>query len=153
MVIEPQFAFDKRPEKRCDVCLVRRAKIRADKMSTIQKIQKRIEKIEGQIAWREERKRTIEPELVRHRTMLRESIRSIADKGYAELCPYCSNEPRIVVIKEIRNKVYDVPNELCMDCPIQYKSRCTFMEDAPDDKAMRRRERLTKKYGKLMLCV
>jgi hypothetical protein len=152
VVTEPKFAFKIAPQKRCDVCLVRRAKIRKPAVETIKRLQGKIKVLEKRIVWKEKRKREVSKEQAQIVRFV-EAIGVIRKKGYAELCVLCVREPRIVLVRYIANKVMEVPDSLCMDCPMMFNDECRFGKDVESAKEQRRRDTLYKKCGKLLLCV
>ena len=150
--MESPYIRNRQPEKRCDICLIRRAKIRAPKVETVKKIHVKIEVLEKRIERKEKKGRNTTTE----RNQLRrfdESIRSIIEQNYAMLCAICAKEPRITVVRYVKDKIYEVPDSLCMDCPVMFNYECKFLKPVESDKEQRRRERLYNKWGKFLLCV
>jgi len=150
--MESPYIRDRIPQKRCDVCLIRRAKLKMPKVETVKKLHAKISTLEKRIERKEKRGKNTVSER-RKVTRFRESIVSIIDMGYAMLCAICAREPRIIVVKYVSDKVYEVPDSLCMDCAVMFNYVCRFLKEAESDKEQRRRDRLYKEWGKFLLCV
>lgn len=144
-----------RPEKRCDICLYRRAQIRISVNEALRPINAKIVAIGNKLARERNRKRPNEAIIKGYEDMThvwQDKSKEIRSKGYADVCPICAEEPRILV-RGVSNKwVAGTPDEICLDCPSVYEEICRFMELPMSDKEARRRERLIDKYGRLKLC-
>lgn len=143
----------RKPEKRCDICLYRRAaKVKVDAIYAEGRLQREIESVmkKTENAAKKGRENEVR-EYAKVVEIYNEKIRIIRAKGYAELCSICAHEPRILVVG-VRNKVSNIGDEICLDCPMCYELECRLFEAPRDETEMKRRERLIDKYGRLKLC-
>lgn len=145
--------YTKKPQKRCDVCLVRRMNIKVKSSEALKPLDKERDFLIKKLNEAVEKKVPAKKDWMPRLEAITASIERIKQRKYAELCSLCAKEPRVLVLRYVEDKVFPVPDELCLDCAMQYEWRCTFSDSNVEEKALRRRERILRETGKLLLCV
>lgn len=143
----------KKPEKRCDICLVRRMRLKVPIDRVLLRLSNDTKRIFSKINALTRAGKEVPEELQKDYERIRTVIARLKGKKDVEVCSVCAKEPDIIILRKIANKVKEgTSDEVCMDCPMCWEDECRFMQPCLSEKEERRRDRLSREYGRLILC-